>query len=428
MSLLEKLEVVGRLLAAMGEGEELQRAGDMQSLALCVAFERVKMFKTEEKLNLIVAIEGLRMGPTAKGRLLAIVRGKSEASTRKRPLQDYVSWPNFCTPLVWRGITENPQLTTEILCQHLNSLGLILPSKDTEKSIAAHAIAGEYGHFASSVSEEDAKRVFKGVGKRIRQLYKVEPIEFVATLPSSPAAFLKSHPTLAKAVFSRENLPCACPLDRLIVSHAESKIRCRGGDSSASSSQDFSQGFMRQMVAMMGNLHSMVQTPRQTGELTLLPPRSLFQEASPGATRFQLLEDAVAPKAPEKASELPALCPPPCLALLDAASSPNVIASPPAKGDLMRASILQGRRDLAADRAAATADAKAAAAAVAKPLKTKSPAKTLKPPTTSMKRPASCMTKPSSWMKASPLGCSKCRNMPGCTRSCYIHRGVEVPT
>ena len=238
MSLLEQLEVVRRLLSAMGEGEELQHAGEKQSIALCVAFQRVKTLNTDEKLDLIVAIEGLRMGSTAKDRLLAQVRGKCEATSRKRPLQDYVSWPNFCTPLVWRDIRDNPELATEILCQHLNSLGLILPSKDTEKSIAAHAIAGEYGQFAASVSEEDAKRVFKGVGKRVRQLYKAEPSEFIAKLPPSPAAFLKLHPTLAKAVFSRENLPCACPLDRLMVSHAESKITCRGGDLSASSAQN----------------------------------------------------------------------------------------------------------------------------------------------------------------------------------------------
>ncbi len=60
---------------------------------------------------------------------------------------------------------------------------------------------------------------------------------------------------------------------------------------------------------MMGSLHRMVQTPRQTQELTLLSPGSLFLEAPPGATRLQLLEDAVVPKTPEIASELPALSP-----------------------------------------------------------------------------------------------------------------------
>jgi hypothetical protein len=435
MSLLEQLEVVRRLLSAMGEGEELEHAGEKHSIALCVAFQRVKTLKTDEKLDLIVAIEGLRMGSTAKGRLLAQVRGKCEATSRKRPLQDYVSWPNFCTPLVWRDISDNPQLATEILCQQLNSLGLILPSKDTEKSIAAHAIAAEYGQFAASVSEADAKRVFKGVGKRIKQLYKVEPSEFIAKLPPSPAAFLKSHPTMAKAVFSRENLPCACPLDHLIVSHAESKIRCRGengetGLVSASSSQDCNQGFMRQMVCMMGALHRMVQPPQQTGLLTLLPPGPSFQGPSPGATRFQLLEDALVPKTSEKASEVLASSPPPCLALLDVAVTPKSSCSASLEGDLMRESVLKSRRELATDRAAATAAAKAATAlakAAAKPLKPKTTANPLKSKKKPLKRPASCMNKPPSWIKARPFGCPKCRNIPGCTRSCYIGRGEKVP-
>ena len=69
----------------------MQHAGEKQSIALCVTFQRVKTLNTDEKLDLIVAIEGLRMGSAAKGRLLAQVRGKSEATSRKRPLQDYVS-------------------------------------------------------------------------------------------------------------------------------------------------------------------------------------------------------------------------------------------------------------------------------------------------------------------------------------------------
>ena len=48
MSLLEQLEVVRRVLSAMGEGEDLQRAGEAQSISLCIAFQRVKTLKTDE--------------------------------------------------------------------------------------------------------------------------------------------------------------------------------------------------------------------------------------------------------------------------------------------------------------------------------------------------------------------------------------------
>ena len=35
-------------------------------------------------------------------------------------------------------------------------------------------------------------------------------------------------------------------------------------------------------------------------------------------------------------------------------------------------------------------------------------------------------TKPASWIKLRPNGCAKCRNVPGCTRSCWAKRG-DVP-
>jgi hypothetical protein len=35
--------------------------------------------------------------------------------------------------------------------------------------------------------------------------------------------------------------------------------------------------------------------------------------------------------------------------------------------------------------------------------------------------------KPPAWIKARPKGCSKCRWAPGCTRSCYLARGEQVP-
>jgi hypothetical protein len=31
--------------------------------------------------------------------------------------------------------------------------------------------------------------------------------------------------------------------------------------------------------------------------------------------------------------------------------------------------------------------------------------------------------KKASWLKKAPTGCSKCRNIPGCTLSCWILRG-----
>ena len=96
----------------------------------------------------------------------------------------------------------------------MSSLGLINASKDTQKSIAAHAVTAEFAKSPFAVSEKDANRVFKAVGKRLKQLCKAEPMEYIVKLPSTPAEFLRLHPLLAKAVFSREKsavrLPAKC--------------------------------------------------------------------------------------------------------------------------------------------------------------------------------------------------------------------------
>ena len=146
-------------------------------------------------------------------------------------MRDYVTWSKYCTRSVWQNIAENPSMATEIICQCVASLGLINPSTETQKSIAAHAAVAEFERNVMPMSDGDPQRVFKEVGKRLKQLYKKgkEPLEYILLLPPSPAHFLKEHPLIAKAIFSRDNLPCACPLSAINVSHAAARICMRRG-------------------------------------------------------------------------------------------------------------------------------------------------------------------------------------------------------
>ena len=123
-ALLAHVEVVGRLLAAL-EGAELARVGLEQSRALSANLERIRVLSLAEKSALVAGIEGLRLDQAAKARLLTLVHGKSSGESRKRPLQDYVSWPSFCTPRIWQNIAESPSLAVEIFWRQVNSLGLI---------------------------------------------------------------------------------------------------------------------------------------------------------------------------------------------------------------------------------------------------------------------------------------------------------------
>jgi hypothetical protein len=441
-ALLAHVEVVKRLLDAL-EGAELARVKLEQSRALSAYLERIKVLTIAEKGALVAGIEVLRLDQTEKARLLTRVHGKSSGEARKRSMQDYVSWPSFCTPRIWQSIAQSPSLAVEILCQHMNSLGLINASKDTQKSLAAHAVTAELARSPFPVSEADAKRVFKAVGKRLKQLYKAEPLEYIVKLPPTPAVFLRSHPMMAKAAFARDNLPCVCPLDPAKVSDAGHKIQCRGGadkeESSSGQPTDMQQmmGFVMQFVSqLMANSPQLL--PPGDGEVTLLPPGSLFRQASPASMKFQELTDrAVAPQQADAGLSMVAKSTassdkaPPILEFLDAKpteENQHVPPRTPSKAIAMRDSIMAARTGLAADRAAAAALVKAAKTQNNKVLKkitkkTGTPKKAAK----QVEKPTPKKEKSKFWLKAQPDGCAKCRYVPGCTRSCYLSRGEKIP-
>ena len=460
-SVLEQVEVVGRLLSTL-DGSELEAAGEVQSRALSASIAKIKVLPCEEKLAVSTAIAGLRLDEAAKSSLLVQVQGKCETTSRKRALQDFVSWPSFGTPLMWRDMAARPELSLELCCQHLNKLGLINPTKHTQRSIAAHVVTAEFAISPLPPSPEDAKRTFKAVGKRLKQLYKVEPFEYITKLPPSPAEMVRLHPTTAKAVFSRSNLPCACPLDHVRVAKAESMIQCRGdslGDST-SDLQNVQQTAMHQTMMFMMQGFARMQHSQQSKELELqmFPSRSLGGQcwSSPGATRFRqlgdALQDAITPpntKRPhtdslDSYSQLdagvdpaearkpagPAEAPK-CLALLDAPPEEKPAAADKEKATAMRALIAASRAKLLADRAKAAADKvaadKSAAHSKGKKATAKAKSKEKAKAKACAKETPRRVAKPASWLKARPTGCAKCRYCPGCTKSCYLALGVKVP-
>ena len=171
------------------------------------------------------AIRGARFSDAAKEGLLGLVASKP--STRQRPRQDFSSWPSFGTPRLWEEIARCPANALELIALHVNSMGLINPDKNTQKSLAAHICVAEMGDCPFPIGAEDANNRFKAVGKRLKQLYKAEPSEYLVRLPASPALLLKEHPVLAKSLYSRDKLPCACPLSAWKVAQAEANILCR---------------------------------------------------------------------------------------------------------------------------------------------------------------------------------------------------------
>ena len=205
----------------------------------------------------------------------------SKTQPRKRALQDYGTWPSFGTMALWQQIADSPELSLELVTQHLHALGLINPDKGTQKSIAAHVACAETAQVGGGflVSKIEANDRFKSVGKRLKQLYsRREPVEYIRQLPATPAELLKKHASTARAVYSRENLPCACPLDPIRVAAVESMICCRR-DEKSSASSDAEVSMQQMMSTMLGQFAMLMKmaAPQQAAkpELELFPPGTL---------------------------------------------------------------------------------------------------------------------------------------------------------
>ena len=469
-ALLQQIDVIGRLLGVL-DGAAKTQVGREQSAALFHNIERVKLLSEAQKKAIIIAIEEVPFDRTEMSRLLTAVHGKCSNGFRKRPMQDFVPWANYCTPLVWQSIAERPSMTTEIICQHVARLGLINPSKETQKSIAAHAIVAEYERSLMPMSDGDPQRVFKTVGRRLKQLYNKEPLEYITQLPPSPAQFLKEHPLMAKAIFSRDNLPCACPLNAISVAHATSRIQSRGGpEAQQSASSDGQTAQIQPMMAMLMSAVSRLVANSEQGRscnVNLLPPAAA---KTPGTLKFLQLADKVAqPLEPESIQTLAhgggggggdggTAAAPPSLQLLamengqpddrkhDGDERENT-ANETSTASAMRNTFLGARAGLAADRLDAKVN-RQETTHKRKQVKGKQPQSTqvknkqaqstqvkskhVKGEQVKGKQPQSKQVKnkqakPTSWLKLRPTGCARCRWIPGCTRSCWLQRCGKLP-
>lgn len=374
--LLQQLECVGRLLERM-EGPELEETANIQAAAFSASIAKLKKISADDKAELSSAIGGSRFTDASKRSLLELVE-KVDGASRKRPMQHYGAWPSFGTQPLWQQVARCPEVSLELIAQHLNSLGLINPCKDTQKSIAAHVVCAETAACPFAVivaSPDEANDRFKKVGKRLKQLYKREPVEYITQLPATPALLLKMHPSIAKAVYSRECLPCECPLDPVKIAAVESLICCRGPKKKASASSPAGevspQASMQQMMALMLrhlSVHMKTGVEKQAAELELFLPGTFSGGHNSPAKLAALADRSRGPATPsprpsvdspvaDRTAAVGEGAKPRCLAILD---GPEHV-EPPADGTAaaMRGAIVRTRASLIADRAKKAADAKA---------------------------------------------------------------------
>ena len=371
---MQHLECVGRLLERL-EGPEREQTASLQATAFAATLAKLQTVPLGDAALVKAAIGDSCFTDEAKRSLLELLDSKT--SPRKRPMQDYGGWQSFGTHALWQQIADSPDLSLELVTQHLNALGLINPDKNTQKSIAAHvACAESSGLRQFLVSPVEANDRFTKVAKRLKQLKKRrEPVEYIRQLPATPALLLKMHPSTARAVYSRANLPCVCPLDPIRVASVESLICCRRDEkTSASSASSAANSMQNMMSAMLGQFAMLMKmaAPQQAAkpELELFPPGTLGAAKNP---KLAALADAArGPATPVTPPTRPIAdspvadvggaavgegATPRCLAILDKKEEDE----PPAgTAAAMRKAIVASRAALIADRAKKAADAKAA--------------------------------------------------------------------
>lgn len=99
-----------------------------------------------------------------------------------------------------------------MFCRALNDLGCVLPSEETSASVAV-AVAVIQG---ARVDEKSLHQQFESVKKRLKALYKKEPVHgFLERLPESPAALVQQNRPLALQLFNERRLPVTSPLNQL---------------------------------------------------------------------------------------------------------------------------------------------------------------------------------------------------------------------
>ena len=169
------------------------------------------------------AVGGSPLKPHDKKALVAAIVACAQKKSKRRPYQDWTSCRNFMTYQVWKDGSKNPNLALEALVQHLSKGGLVAPSEPTAAMISA-LVAGLIGGVYTDSQQKD---MFEKVKTRLKAL-EYKPEMYVEMLPATPAQFLREYPTMARKIFSKDDLPVSCPLTELVVSHQLSLLKMRG--------------------------------------------------------------------------------------------------------------------------------------------------------------------------------------------------------
>ena len=223
-----RLDAVGRYMSRLS-GDALHNASRLQADALVQDIRRLKVVSFEAYDALQFKLDECAFEAPDRSMLDGALQSKVGAGAdKRRPTQDGVALVSgYLTQRVVDAVQSEQSCST--VCKHFHKLGLVCPSEPTCAKIAALIAVARWGpDVALHAPDFELQHIYQGVKKELKRLYKQEPQEYVTEYPVNALEFLRTNPTMAKAVFSAQDLPITSPFSDAAICCVFNNIQQRG--------------------------------------------------------------------------------------------------------------------------------------------------------------------------------------------------------
>ena len=395
---VERAEAVKKLLARL-DGSDRENQARVQASTLKKIVAEIKGLSLETAADMETKLNEIGFSKDITDSLLAAINAKivlGKGSAVRRPSQSMLEMSNYLTePLVG-------DLTESNLAYHLNALGLVNPCEHTMGKAAALLAVHKWGDQALALPQYVLQDLYSRMKKKIKELFKSEPLEYVAIYPPTPLEFLDTNPILCQSVFNMQKLPIECPYSEALLNAVFGRIKLRGWVLSAGEAE------MQRWCALTSPSPSLSPSP---------PPARKPPAQSESATSFQaqLELQSFPPLALEQGSQATPSEKPPNSEKFSKNDLPLKPDDPPTKAVAATLDVIA--RKSKAERTKGKKNTKEKGKGKGKG---KGKAKRLAMKKKKTKKVMKAVKKkPAKYLKLFPHGCCKCRNVKGCTPSCW---------
>ena len=222
-----------RGLLSTASPEDRVAASRTQSMALVDQIDGLRnQLSTEDRATLGAMAMTVSWNDGDGGAVLAALVPPLAKAVKRRALQDFRSFIQFCTQSDWSMWLDNNAQSVVVLMGLIRALvkcGCRLPSEHTLKWLTSVWLTITVKD-VSSWSPEQMQETKKHVSKEFHRIaiHEGDPAFFMRELPPSPQLLLAQAPIMYNRVFARGEPAVPCPLDLNRLRTLDDSFRCRG--------------------------------------------------------------------------------------------------------------------------------------------------------------------------------------------------------